>query len=196
MIYINTIRKILKQVDSNFNINIASTEYISNCIVYKFYIVVSYIMKTKYKDEKITRDKLFNILQVLIDGELYKHAYDSMVKYETRKKNGEDVNSLCVCHDTNIRTIKKYFKEINIDQDILMLLLPCVEYLLAEVLELARNNSRDNKKTTINPYHIFLATSYDKELDELLIRMHCSEQLIKQYQLSLDMLKYLGKEPN
>ena len=196
MIYINTIRKILKQVDSNFNINIASTEYISNCIVYKFYIVVSYIMKTKYKDEKITRDKLFNILQVLIDGELYKHAYDSMVKYETRKKNGEDVNSLCVCHDTNIRTIKKYFKEINIDQDILMLLLPCVEYLLAEILELAGNDCRDKGKCTIDTYHIIIAIFGDEELDQLIIRMNHTDRLIQQYQLSLDMLKYLGKEPN
>ncbi|CAK6966175.1 late histone H2A.2.2 [Scomber scombrus] len=50
-----------------------------------------------------------------------------------------------------------------------------LEYLCAEILELAGNASRDNKKQRIAPRHILLAVKNDEELNKLLAGVTISE---------------------
>ncbi|XP_056296969.1 histone H2A, sperm-like [Pseudoliparis swirei] len=50
-----------------------------------------------------------------------------------------------------------------------------VEYLCAEILELAGNACRDNKKRRISPRHILLAVKNDEELNKLLAGVTISD---------------------
>ncbi|XP_060901700.1 late histone H2A.2.2-like [Labrus mixtus] len=50
-----------------------------------------------------------------------------------------------------------------------------MEYLTAEILELAGNACRDNKKQRIAPRHILLAVKNDEELNKLLAGVTISE---------------------
>ncbi|CAM9535800.1 unnamed protein product [Heterosigma akashiwo] len=60
----------------------------------------------------------------------------------------------------------RYSKKVGVGAGIY--LAAVMEYLSAEVLELAGNAARDNKKKTINPRHITLAIRNDEELNKLL----------------------------
>ncbi|KAG1370240.1 histone H2A.1 [Cocos nucifera] len=66
------------------------------------------------------------------------------------------------------RFLKKgrYAKRLGIGAPIY--LAAVLEYLAAEVLELAGNAARDNKKTRIIPRHVLLAVRNDEELGKLL----------------------------
>ncbi|KAM0029251.1 putative transcription factor Hap3/NF-YB family [Helianthus debilis subsp. tardiflorus] len=65
----------------------------------------------------------------------------------------------------------KYAERVGVGAPIYLVVV--LEYLTAEVLELAGNAARDNKKTRIVPRHIHLAVRNDEELSKLLGDVTC-----------------------
>merc|ERR1712039_41000 len=66
---------------------------------------------------------------------------------------------------TRFLKIGSYAKRISIGAGIF--LTAVLEYLTAEIVELAGNACRDNKRKTINPRHLTLAIRNDEELSKL-----------------------------
>ncbi|PRT55317.1 Histone H2A-beta [Wickerhamiella sorbophila] len=68
-----------------------------------------------------------------------------------------------------------------------------LEYLTAEILELAGNAARDNHKTRIIPRHIQLAVRHDEELNKLLGHVIIAQGGVKPHIESFLVPKKSGK---
>uniref|UniRef100_A0A8C9EPT4 Histone H2A n=1 Tax=Pavo cristatus TaxID=9049 RepID=A0A8C9EPT4_PAVCR len=67
-----------------------------------------------------------------------------------------------------LRYIKKGHPKYRIGVGAPVYMAAVLEYLTAEILELAGNAARDNKKGRVTPRHILLAVANDEELNQLL----------------------------
>lgn len=91
---------------------------------------------------------------------------------KTTKSTGKSSRSSKAGLQFPVGRIHRYLREGRIAERISagapVYLAAVIEYLTAEVLELAGNAARDNKRTRIIPRHIQLAVRNDEELNRLL----------------------------
>jgi histone H2B len=128
-------------------------------------------------------------VRALLKGELAKHAVSEGTKAITRftsfnekdKRKSDAAKAGLVIPPVRIRTIIKenvddYKTDTRISETTSFYLAAVIEYLIAEILELAGNVARDNNKIKITSAFIQKAITNDKELDK---SFYCS--LEKQY---------------
>jgi len=132
-----------------------------------------------HKSKTITAREIQTAVRLCLPGELAKHAVSEGTKAVTKfvSSDRSDISgrvsrSLKAGLQFPIGRIHKYLKDFRFAERIgrgaPVYLAAVVEYLVAEVLELAGNASRDNKKMRIAPRHIQLALRNDEELNSLL----------------------------
>lgn len=128
------------------------------------------------KGKKVTLDAktLNSAYRSALPGELAKHAVSEATKAATKYGSGEAAKGVSRAERAGLqfpvaRTGHKLTEHQFQRQAALapVSLAAVLEYLTAEVLELAGNASKDDKRVRVKPRHILLAVSNDEELKTL-----------------------------
>ncbi len=113
-------------------------------------------------------------------GKLTNHALNDVKRFIQAKIDVKDPFPKAVKKFISIR-----FSLLPLDEEKYLYITGVVEYLIAEILELTGNTTRDNKRVRITPYYIYLAISRDEELQKVLdiwVR-DCQVEVDKQFKL-------------
>ncbi|XP_014228272.1 histone H2A, sperm-like [Trichogramma pretiosum] len=93
------------------------------------------------------------------------------------------------------RLLKKGRYAKNIGMGAAVYLAAALEYLAAEVLELAGNAAKDNHRKLINPRHLQLAIRNDQELDKLLAHVTIAQGGVLPHVHAVLLPKRTAKKP-
>ena len=188
-VYIN---RELKQVHPDTGINRAAMgilEALIHYIVERIAFIVGVLLSVSGK-ETITSREIQNATRILLPGELAKHAASKLTKAvvtyyatsaEPLAEEAGRKKRLGAGHSRSFRAglimpVSRLGKELRehvighkrMGVNTPIALAAVVEYIVAEVLELSGNATKDLKTKRVTPRHIKLAVSGDEELDTLL----------------------------
>jgi len=177
------IYKVLKQVHPDTGISNKAMMIMNSFVSDIFRRIMVECKNLNELDGKslITSREVQTAVRLIIPGELAKHSVSEGTKactkynvsltpgkYDEEKKSRSTRSGLTFPVARLHRMMKsgKYASRIGIGAPVY--LAAVLEYLTAEILEMAGNASRDNKRVRIVPRHIMLAVRNDEELDKLL----------------------------
>lgn len=183
------IEKVLKEIHSDKGISGEAMVEMNNMIVFFIDKIMRAVNKLTEQSEKqtISSKEIQTAVRLCLPGELAKHAVSegtkAIVKFNTKKSNQprkkEGVKSQGVSRSVLAglqfpvaRVESAYMRVLSRSKRVgagaPIYLTAVLEYLAAEILELAGNAATSDKKIRIKPRHITLAVLNDEELKELL----------------------------
>lgn len=126
----------------------------------------------KNKKQTITAHEIQTAVRMCLPGELAKHGVSEATKAVTKwnvatAKSNSAKAGLVFPVGRIFRQMKALSTTKRISMTAAVYIAAVVEYIVAEILELAGNAARDNKKTRFNPRFVVLAIRNDEELDKL-----------------------------
>lgn len=183
--YRSSIIKVLKQVHPDTGISRKGMSIMNsfmNDIFERIATEAGKLVATYNKKATLSSREIQTAVRLMLPGELAKHAVSEGTKAVTKFSStsgtdgGEDDTSTTPSAKAGLQfpigRIGRYLRQgkyaTRMGAGAPVYLAAVLEYLCAEILELAGNAARDNKKSRIVPRHITLAVKNDEELNKLL----------------------------
>lgn len=182
------IKRVLKQVHPDTDITSGAMQIMEQLVIYSLDTIIqtgnTLVLEAAPRETTDSRT-IQSAVRILLPGELSKHAVAEGTKAVTKYYHGNHGDK-----ETKPKGLKEpkrresraglLFSVARCEERIRQLcvtkrvaagapvyLAGVIEYLCSEVLELAGNASRDNKKKRIKPRHIMIAIQNDWELSRL-----------------------------
>ena len=179
--YHTYIYKVLKQVHPDTGISKKAMMVVNDFVIDIFRRITDealFLVREVTKKTTLTSREIQTAVRLVLPGELCKHAVSEGTKAVTkfvsqdegeggRPKGSKSTRAGLQFPVGRINTFMKERVKIRVGATAPIYLAAVLEYIAAEVLELAGNASRDNKKVRIIPRHLQLAIRNDEELDKL-----------------------------
>ncbi|MDP2438286.1 MAG: hypothetical protein Q8P67_21280 [archaeon] len=182
------IYKVLKQVHPDTGISALSMKVMNDFVSDTFKRILReamFLCEAGLAKKTLTSREVQTAVRLILPGELAKHAVSEGTKAVTkfscsegggnsgrgqRRVSSRSAKSGLQFPVGRVHRLMKEAWNHPVGKGAPVYLAAVLEYLCAEILELAGNASRDNKKIRITPRHLMLAIRNDEELNKLLSR--------------------------